>query len=470
MKRLLLFLLLSASALAAEIPDTPAGRHLADFLRLCDVPDLKAFEEYEGERFANAKPENVARDARTDLSFCSRTGGLRLESIEAGENTVRALAQARATEEWIRIRLDVDPAKGNKLTNFGMAPGEPPESAVPKGLSDAQLAANLEQYAARVAASDRFSGVVVLAKDGKPLLQRAYGMADKEGKRPNALDSIFTIGSMGKMFTATAVAQLVDQGKLSFDDPVGKYLPDYPNQDVREKVTVGMLLTHTSGLGDFLGRRTPAMMQSGVKSAAEYVELFKNDKLRFEPGKGWGYSNAAFALAGAIIEKVTGQSYFDYVRKNVFQRAGMTGCDTNETRAVPAKMVTPYTRREGGMWNERVPAERDIGNPAGGAACSAPDLVRFAAALSSGKLVSKRSWEQLVAPHSETPGGAKYGYGFGIRSRDGRRAVGHGGGFPGVSTSLEIFPEQGYAVVVFGNYDQVAEAVAGRARHLILRQ
>jgi CubicO group peptidase (beta-lactamase class C family) len=464
---------LPLSASQPSVPKTPAGAQLAEFLRLCDAPDIKAFTVFETEQAAKpASGEwNPAQDARGDVNFCERMGGLRLESTEqSGENKVTAVLQARATEEWVSLTIVVEPDAAHKIGSFALSPGEPPANAVPAGLSDEQIAAEMKRWGDKLAASGRLSGVVLVAKDGKPIFQRAYGLADRETNRANEMNSIFTIGSMGKMFTATAVAQLVDQGKLSFDEPVGKILPDYPTQDVREKVTVGMLLTHTSGLGDFLGRRTPAMREHGVKAAAEYVALFASDPLKFEPGKGWSYSNAAFALAGAIVEKVSGQSYFAYVRDHIFKPAGMTGCDTNETRAVPARMVTPYGRKEGGNWNEREPAERDIGNPAGGSACTAPDLLRFALALQGGELVSKRTFAELIAPHSKPPFGGGYGYGFEIRRQGDRRVVGHGGGFPGVSAKLDMFLEQGYVVVVLSNYDMAAITVAEKVRPMILRK
>jgi CubicO group peptidase (beta-lactamase class C family) len=297
-------------------------------------------------------------------------------------------------------------------------------------------------------------------------------MAERGSRRPNTLDSIFTLGSMGKMFTAISVAQLVEHGKLSYEDTIGKFLPEYPGRQVRDRVTVGELLTHTSGLGDFLGRRTGEMMRSGVKRAADYLPLFENDPLQFDPGTRWGYSNAGFVLAGVIVERVSGESYFDYVRKHVFAPAGMLSSDPNEGRRVPPLMVTPYAHREGGKWNDREPAGRDIGSPAGGCFSTAPDLLRFAQALREDKLVSHRAFEQLVAPHSsfKTPRGTDYGYGFETwAKRHGRRVVGHGGGTVGVNTEFDLYVEQGYTVIVLSNYDSdVTKIVAAKLRAMIL--
>lgn len=337
-------------------------------------------------------------------------------------------------------------------------------------VTDAELQRVLSASVAELAGRDEFSGIVVVARGTDILASATAGFANRDRKSRVTADTQFTLGSMGKMFTAAAVGQLVDRRALSFQDVVGKFFPQYPNATVRNSVTVGMLLSHTGGLGDFLDRRTPEMMTRGVTRADQFVPLFWNDEPRFRPGSGWAYSNAGLALAGAIVEQVSGEPYPDYLRTHIFKPTGMAHSDPNNIPHADSRLVTPYTNRSPGgapgAWRE---APRDIGSPAGGAISTASDLVRFADALRQGRLVSADTWRAMTTPRGNPTQGRRYGYALEIVTESGQTVVGHGGGFPGVSTHLYIVLNSPYTIVALANQDPpAAERGAERVRALVL--
>ena len=240
---------------------------------------------------------------------------------------------------------------------------------------------------------------------------------------------------MNKMFTAVAALQLVEAGKLALDDPIGKHLPDYPNKEVAAKVTVRHLLTHTGGTGDIFG----AVFEQNrlqLRRHGDYVKLYGSNLLGFEPGARFEYSNYGFVLLGAVIEAASGQSYYDYVREHVFRPAGMTATDSlPESTDVP-KRATGYMRfGPGAPWEPNTDTLPWRGTAAGGGYSTVRDLMRFAQALSSGKLISKASLAEATREHRQ-----QYGYGFGVQGAGPLRSYGHGGGAPGMNGELRVYP------------------------------
>jgi CubicO group peptidase (beta-lactamase class C family) len=207
------------------------------------------------------------------------------------------------------------------------------------------------------------------------LAAKAFGWEDREAKRKVTLDTKFRIGSMNKMFTAVATLQLVAAKKLSLDGTVGNYLPDYPNKEIAEKVTIRHLLTHTGGTGDFFGPEYNVKRQS-IKTLADYIALFGTCAPRFAPGSRDAYSNYGFLLLGNIIERVSGQNYYDYVAKHIFIPADMTNTGSlPEEEDVPHRAAA-YTHKEG--WVSAADTLPYRGTSAGGGYSTASDLLKFA--------------------------------------------------------------------------------------------
>jgi CubicO group peptidase (beta-lactamase class C family) len=289
------------------------------------------------------------------------------------------------------------------------------------------------------------------------IFSRAYGPADRKQRIPNTIRTRFRIGSMNKMFTAVAILQLVEAGKIKLTAPLGTYLHDYPNREVATKVTIHELLTHTGGTGDIFGPEFDAH-RTELRTLADYVKLYGSRGLEFEPGSQWAYSNYGFILLGAVIERVTGHSYYDYVHAHIYAPAGMTRTGSlPENQAVPDRSIG-YTKPPGATgWapnNDTLPYR---GTSAGGGYSTVEDLARFAHALLAHRLLSPDATELLTTGKVKAGPSARYAYGFeDARDADGNGWVGHGGGAPGMNGDLRIYPKSGYVVAVLANIDPPA--------------
>ena len=323
-------------------------------------------------------------------------------------------------------------------------------------MSQSGLLAALREKLEKDSATDKFAGAVMVAKDGKTIFSGAYGMADREKKTPNTLDTKFRIGSMNKMITATSILQLVQAGKISLTDPLGKYITDYPNKDFASKVTIQQLLTHTGGTGDIFGPEFDAHRKE-LRTLQDYVNLYGKRSLEFEPGSRWEYSNYGFLLLGVVVERVSGKSYYDYVSANVYGPVDMTGSGSlTEDESVPNRSIG-YTRFGGNGLRPNTDTLPYRGTSAGGGYSTVGDLLRFANALTSHKLLNAQNTELLTSGKVDTPRGVKYAFGFMDDNTDAAlRHFGHGGGAPGMNGELQIYPQSGYVIAVLSNLDPPA--------------
>jgi len=249
--RLLSVLLFASVACAQQVqlPDTPAAQQFAAWLKLFNGTDREAYGAY--------LEKNIPwRAAHLDQewNFRERTGGFELKKVEVSTPaTLLTLLKERGSDEFAKLTLQVDAAQPHVIIRFELRAIPTPADVPQPHLSESELIAALRKKLEQDSADGRFAGAALLAKDGKPVFAEAYGLADREHKLPNMLNTRFRIGSMNKMFTAVAILQLAQAGKLGLNDPLGKYLTDYPNKDVASQVTIHHLLTHTGGTGDIFG-------------------------------------------------------------------------------------------------------------------------------------------------------------------------------------------------------------------------
>jgi len=393
--------------------------------------------------------------------------------MSAGAQTVTTLMRA-GNGETVEVTFNFDPQPPNKLMSLrvqqaGDGPGEqggPPTKQSSAPLTEPEFKQKLESYLGEAAGKDDFSGVVLVARHGQPIFEKAYGLANIASKIPNTTDTRFNLGSMNKMFTGVSIAQLAEKGKLSFDDTISKHVPDYPNKAVADKVTIHQLLTHTSGMGvywneKFMERRTT------LTTVASHIPLFADEPLAFEPGAKFSYSNSGFMVLGLIIERVSGQNYYDYVAEHIFKPAGMTGTGFYDPNGDNPKVAIGYV---GGSKRDNT-SEREIkGGPAGGGFSTVEDLMRFQMALFGNKLLSPKYLQIVTTGKVAMRGPAKYAYGFGDVEFNGVRTVGHNGGAPGIASDLTMFPDSGYTAVVMTNRDApLMMPVMAKIRDLITK-
>ena len=351
-------------------------------------------------------------------------------------------------------------------------------SCIGEAAEKPKLAAELGAYLDDLAQKGEFSGVLVLTRGSDTLFSKAYGLADRERGIPNKIDTKFNLASMNKMFTGVAIAQLAEKGKLSFDDKVGKHLPDYPNRDVAEKVTIHHLLTHTSGLGSYWNSRYEAV-KDRLEKLGDFLPTFADEPLAFQPGERFEYSNAGYIVLGLIVEKVSGESYADYVRRHIYEPAGMTATAFYpKDQEVPNRAIG-YQTLEGpggaplaGGPKPNTAGLGRLGGSAGGGYSTAPDLLKFATALREHRLLSPEMTKTILTGKVPMPAGpgmeVRYGYGFGEHKEGGHRIVGHNGGSPGVRGQLDIDLDDGTTLVILSNVDARIPAIRGKVRKLLV--
>jgi CubicO group peptidase (beta-lactamase class C family) len=320
--------------------------------------------------------------------------------------------------------------------------------------------ARMEQLVQSYLPRNQFMGTVLVAQDGKVILDKGYGFADLEWEVPNTPTTKFRLGSITKQFTATSILLLEERGKLKVEDPVKKYMPDAPA--AWDKVTIFHLLTHTSGIPSFTSFPDYRSREAEAITPEKLVAWFRDKPLEFEPGEKWNYSNSGYVLLGYLIEKIGGQCYSDFVQQNIFTPLGMkdSGYDSNST--VIAHRAAGYSRDEKGPHHAGY-VDMSIPFSAGALYSTTEDLLRWEQGLFGGKVLKPESLAKMTTPFKQD-----YAFGLSISTANGRKMIGHGGGIEGFNTFLAYYPDDKLVVAVLANINgPVPDQLAGKLAQVV---
>lgn len=430
------------------LPDTPVGKAVGLFVKALNSGSLAELQEFHAARGGGAEA------ARRDLEFFEQSGGLDLQKVAKGSDyEIDIEARTRKTSRAVVLHFAIEPTAPHPVSDIGVRPLGAPGPGGPRGgpggpdqtpRPAAEVIAGAPAIVDK-AMADGFSGVVLIAKDGKPVLERASGLANRGFEVKNRIDTKFNLGSINKTFTKLAIAQLMEAGKLSLDDKLGKLLPDFPNADAAARVTVAHLIQMKSGLGDFFGPDFDATPKNRFRGLSDYLPFFAKKALPFEPGTAEAYSNGGYLTLGLIIEKLSGQTYYDYVRDHIFKPAGMTDTDSFELDAVVPNLAVGYTRKDvANIYS--LPAR---GSSAGGGYSTAPDMLKYAETVVANRLATAAytAW-YLGGPRPDAAAQAPSGPGKG--------GLGIAGGSPGINAVFEVNAAQRFVIVVLTNDDPPA--------------
>ena len=406
------------------------------------------------------------------LGFMRETGGIEFSSLRTytperqGETVV--VVKDRNFGNWWGIIIRFADLSGFLVAGLELGPARPPAGPPELPLTEKEAVEEIRTLTTGLVRTGWFSGTLLIAKGPAVLLTMAGGEACKSYHVPNNIDTKFNLGSMNKMFTATAAARLVELGKISFDDAISKYLDEtWLPKDIADLITVRHLVTHTSGLGSYFNETYDRSSRALFRRLADYKPLIRDDKPAFPPGERFQYSNTGMFLLGVVLERATGEDYFDHIRKAVYTPAGMTNTDCYEMDYPVENLAIGYSPD----WNSPYRWQNNLykhvlkGGPAGGGFSTVKDLHKFALALLSGRLVSKTMLETLWTDFK----GENYGYGFSVTQGPSGKVVGHSGGFPGINSTLDIYLDSGYIVAAMSNYDRGASPLAARIGRTLAR-
>ncbi|URX63965.1 beta-lactamase family protein [Luteibacter anthropi] len=440
------------------IQDSPEGKLGDQLVQRIDTNNPATLRTWAERVITPTMPKDDRAAFLSELMIANReSGGLdvvdrRSDAHQPG--MLQLAVRARRDGRQGLFVLVVDPKQPDKLAQATLFPMEDAGlyATWPKGpVSQEQIARLVRGAIDRLATADGFSGCVTVKVAGAVLVNECRGMAERSFAVPIDDHTRFHVGSIGKMFTAVAIAQLVESGKLSWKTTLAEALPEYPDQQLARRITLWQLLHHTAGLGDFMVDEYFQHRERYI-DPGDYLSLIAHQPVTGEPGKQWNYSNAGYVLLGRIVEKVSRETYDDYIQHHVFALAGMTSSGFDRLDDVIPRLATGYYR-EGVFSRDWKAAWMKLGakgGPAGGGYSTNADLIAFATALHDGKLVNAATLSTLF--DDEVPAGpGAYAAGFGDRLSHGVHIRGHTGGIEGTTANLQIVWETGAIVALTSN-------------------
>lgn len=384
------------------------------------------------------------------------------------------IVRGDSTGVWWWLELGYAENEDSRLTGFSISAINAPTFAADAALTNADFDDEVRRLVLSSCEIQAFSGSVLIAREEQVISTVACGMASNVFGISNTIDTKYNLGSMNKMFTAIAIMQLVDRARLTLADPLGKHLDrSWHRDDEGGQATIEHALAHRAGFENYMS--SPMWFGSRVPftEPSDFREIITNEHLLFSPGSQFRYSNSGYVLLGALIERVTGDSYYDVIAREIYSRAGMNETESHRFDEIVEGAAEGY--EFGSLGESGTPELRkalflrraDRGTPAGGGYSTVVDLHRFAVALLRGKLLSRDSLERMWIDKSGVGFGYGYGLGFEVRQVAGERSVGHNGSAPGISANFEVMPESGYVVIVLSNYSNAAVPIARRLGDLV---
>jgi CubicO group peptidase (beta-lactamase class C family) len=355
------------------IPATPAGKLFDAWLTAFNTGEPATILAFDAAN--RLQPRSIGQT----MFLRATTGGFTPIRVERNEShSISMLVQDNFSEQLERVDIVLDPAT-SKIVKQDVRPvSRPADLAIPR-LTESGAVAALVERAGTAATADQFSGVLLVARGDRVLLERAWGHANREAHTPVTLDTRFAVASTAKMCEAVATLQLVETGRLRLDDVVGKHIPEYENKEIASKVTIRHLLMHTGGTG---GLPAPEVRKT-LRTPQDYIRVLGARAPAYEPGTEYQYSNYGYILLAELVERVSGMPFGEYLKRRIFEPAGMRFSSIGVPTQPETGFALGYSRQKGQLM--RAPMT-DEPFPV---FSTARDLLLFARSLDSGRLISK---------------------------------------------------------------------------------